>query len=208
MCSFCSQTHIVSNKQMQQRPKVSFFYLLKIFISQTLYTGCTGIKYKIVHVTNCNKYLHYGTSGTVGRVAQSVQRLATGWMVRGLNPCGGRNFPHLSRPALGPTQSPVQRAPRLSQGVKSGRGVTLTPHPPLYCHGHERVELYLYSPYEPYGLYRTSVPVKGRTLPLPLPQRPACVDMYFVRFSLCERIFYMRHQVCCLLIKEKRPQSI
>ena len=38
-------------------------------------------------------------------------------------------------------------------GVKSGRGVTLTPH----SLGHERVELYLYSPYGPYGLYRASV---------------------------------------------------
>jgi len=44
--------------------------------------------------------------------------------------------------------------------VKSGRGVTLTPHPFL-CRGHERVELYLYSPYGPYGLYRAPVPVQG-----------------------------------------------
>ena len=29
----------------------------------------------------------------------------------------------------------------------------------------ERVELYLYSPYRPYGLYRASVPVQGCTLP-------------------------------------------
>ena len=29
---------------------------------------------------------------------------------------------------------------------------------------HERVELYLYSPYGPYGLYRASVPVQGCTL--------------------------------------------
>jgi len=35
--------------------------------------------------------------------------------------------------------------------------------------GHERVELYFYSPYGPYGLYRASVPVQGCTLPLPLP---------------------------------------
>ena len=83
--------------------------------------------------------------------------------------------------------------------VKSGRGVTLTPHPLLvtwswksraipllplwavrpvqslsactrvhftFTFGHERVELYLYSPYGPYDLYRASVPVQGCTLPL------------------------------------------
>ena len=32
--------------------------------------------------------------------------------------------------------------------------------------------LYLYSPYEPYGLYRASVPVQGCTLPLPIPLLP------------------------------------
>jgi len=37
----------------------------------------------------------------------------------------------------------------------------------FYCRGQERVELYLYSPYGPYGLYRASVPVQGFTLPLP-----------------------------------------
>ena len=33
--------------------------------------------------------------------------------------------------------------------------------PPSSAVGHERVELYLYSPYGPYGLYRASVPVQG-----------------------------------------------
>ena len=33
-----------------------------------------------------------------------------------------------------------------------------------FTFGHERVELYLYSPYGPYGLYRASVPVQGCTL--------------------------------------------
>ena len=42
------------------------------------------------------------------------------------------------------------------------------PSPPSSAVGHERVELYLYSPYEPYGLYRASVPVQGCTLPLVL----------------------------------------
>ena len=34
-----------------------------------------------------------------------------------------------------------------------------------FTFGHERVELYLYSLYGPYGLYRASVPVQGCTLP-------------------------------------------
>ena len=46
-------------------------------------------------------------------------------------------------------------------GVKSLRGMTLTPHPLLLHVGHERVQLYLYSPYRPYGLYRASGLYKG-----------------------------------------------
>ena len=31
----------------------------------------------------------------------------------------GRDFPHLSKPALGPTHPPVQLAPELSRGLKA-----------------------------------------------------------------------------------------
>jgi len=40
----------------------------------------------------------------------------------------GRDFPHLSRPALGHTQPPVQWVPGISRRVKTGQSVTLTPH--------------------------------------------------------------------------------
>jgi hypothetical protein len=54
-------------------------------------------------------------------------------------------------------------------GRKEWPGCDADPSPPSSAVGHERVELYLYSPFGPYGLYRASVPVQGCTLPLPLP---------------------------------------
>ena len=57
----------------------------------------------------------------------------------------GRGFPHPSRPALGPTQPPVQWYPFTFPGVNwPGRGVN---HPPTStAEVKEGVELYLYSP--------------------------------------------------------------
>ena len=49
-------------------------------------------------------------------------------------------------------------------GGKERPGRDADPSPPSSAVGHERVELYLYSPYGPCGLYRASVPVQGCTL--------------------------------------------
>ena len=48
---------------------------------------------------------------------------------------------------------------------KERPGRDADPSPPSSAVVIERVELYLYSPYGPYGLYRASVPVQGYTLP-------------------------------------------
>jgi len=50
---------------------------------------------------------------------------------------------------------------RVFPGGKERPGRDADPSPPSSAVGHERLELYLYSPYRPYGLYRASVPVQG-----------------------------------------------
>jgi hypothetical protein len=73
----------------------------------------------------------------------------------------GRDFQQPSRPALGPTQPPVQWVSGNSLGVKRpGRGVDHPP--PSSAEVKERAELYLNSPSGP------SWPVIGWPLPLPL----------------------------------------
>ena len=53
----------------------------------------------------------------------SVVGIATGYGLDGLGieSRWGRDFPHLSRPALGPTQTPVLWVPGLSRGKKRPR---------------------------------------------------------------------------------------
>jgi hypothetical protein len=62
----------------------------------------------------------------------SVVGVATGYGLDGpgIESRWGRDFPHLSKLALGSTQPPVQWVLGFSRG-KRGRGVTLTPHPLL-----------------------------------------------------------------------------
>jgi len=61
----------------------------------------------------------------------SVVGIANGYGLDGpgIESWWGRDFPHLSRPALGPTQPPVRWEPGLSQG-KEQPGRDVDPSPP------------------------------------------------------------------------------
>jgi hypothetical protein len=60
----------------------------------------------------------------------------------------GRDLPHPSRPALGPTQPPIQWVPGLFPGVKCS-GCSVNHSPPSSAEVKERVELYLFTPLWP-----------------------------------------------------------
>jgi hypothetical protein len=65
----------------------------------------------------------------VGRVAQSAQRLATGWMVRGTNPGGGEMFRTCPDRPWGPP-SLLYNGYRVFPGSKERPGPDADPSPP------------------------------------------------------------------------------
>ena len=69
--------------------------------------------------------------GLLSSGAGSVDGITTGYGLDGpgSNPGGGQDFPHLSRPALWPTHSPVLWLPGLSRG-KQRPGRDADPSPP------------------------------------------------------------------------------
>jgi len=111
----------------------------------------------------------------VGRVAQSAHRMATGWKVRDRIPVEAR-FSATVQTGPGAHPAFCTMGTGSFPGVESGLGVTLIPHP-FYCRGQEKVELYLYSPYGPYGLYRALVPVQYSYTSTPL---SACTRVHFI----------------------------
>ena len=80
---------------------------------------------------NLQRALKYFTSHCFECGPGSVVGIATGYGLDapGIDSRWGRDFPHLSRPALGPTQPPVQWVPGLSRG-KERAGRDADPSPP------------------------------------------------------------------------------
>jgi hypothetical protein len=104
--------------------KKSLFYL-NVHL-RSISNTCTVLAVFIVHLLSINIQGYIIDHGL-----RSVVSIATSYGLDGpgIESQWGRDFLHLSRPALGPTHPPVQWVLGLSQGVKSGRGMKLTPHP-------------------------------------------------------------------------------
>jgi hypothetical protein len=85
---------------------------------------CATIRVRNLVKKKINKFhpitSHVGAAvGTATRYGLDGPEIESRW---------GRDFPHPFRPALGPTQLPIQWVTGLSRGYSS-RGVALTTHP-------------------------------------------------------------------------------
>ena len=85
------------------------------------------------------------------------------------------------------------------------------PSSPSSAVGHERVELYLYCPCGPYGLYRALVPVQGGTLPYSraIPLLPLWAVRPVQSLSACTRVHFTftdAYSECVILIACLRQQ--
>jgi hypothetical protein len=82
---------------------------------QLIMLHCREVKRNIFIYISVN-FVTSGMNTSSSYKHRYIHILATDWTVRGSNPGGGGDFSHTSRPALGPTQPPVQWVPGISRG--------------------------------------------------------------------------------------------
>jgi hypothetical protein len=101
-----------------------------------------------------------------------------GWTVRGSNPSGGKIFRTCPDQPRGPP-SLLYNGYWVFPGGKERLGRDADHSPPSSEVGHERVELYFYSPYGPYGLYSKAIPLLPLWAVRPVQSLSACtVELY------------------------------
>ena len=114
----------------------------------------------------------------VGRLAQSVEPLATGWIVRDRIPMGTRfSAPVQTGPAAHPASCKTGTV-SFPRG-KSGRGVTLTPHPLLV----------------PWSRKSRFIPLLPLGAVRPVQSLSACTRMHFTPF------FYFMLKCVCSVVR-------
>ena len=106
----------------------------------------------------------------------SVVVIATGYGLDGpgIESRWGRDFPHPSRPALVPTPTSCTMRTGSFPGVKSGRGVRLTPHPLLV----------------PWSRKSRSIPLLPLWAVRPVQSLSACTRVHFTYF-MCPSVKLM-----------------
>jgi hypothetical protein len=146
---------------MQEESRVLFCSTIYESVCKVCFHYSTLNPLKVICWHLCQTCKYDGSPLTVwAGIAQSVLRLATDWMVRGSNPGGGEIFCTCPDRPWDPP-SLLYNGYRVFLGGKERPGRDADPSPTSSAVGHERVELYLYTPCGPYGLYRASVPVRG-----------------------------------------------
>ena len=100
--------------------------------------------------------VYYMWAGSFSRYSDWLQAGRSGDQI----PVGGEIFRTCPDRPWGPP-SLLYNGYRVFPRGKERLGHDADPSTPSSAVGHERVELYLFSPYGPYSLYRASVPVQG-----------------------------------------------
>jgi len=130
----------------------------------------------------------------------SVVGIATGYGLDGpgIESRWGRDFSRASPDRPWGPPSLLYNGYRVFPRGKERPGRDADPLPPSSAVGHERVELYLYSPYGSYGLYRASVPVQWCTLTF-LHRVPNLTEMYSVLLGV-QHLFvcHVIYRICCI----------
>jgi len=128
------------------------------------YVGCGSTLYHVQR--SVNPYIGIYVDTVLISGPGSVVGIATGYGLDGLGieSRWGARFSAPVQTCPGAHPASCTMGTGSFQGVNSGRGVTLTPHPLLVPWLWKSRAIPLLPPYGPYGLCRASVPVQGCTL--------------------------------------------
>ena len=155
--------------------KLNIYNLNLSKVSGLLTTGCVPLilrntKEKSPVSNNANFFVncYYIYSGA-GKLSRYSDWLLAGRSGDRIPVAAKLTTPFQSGPGVHPDSCTKDTNP--FPGIKSGRGVTLTPHPFLVSWSQKRRAISLF-PYGPYCLYRASAPVQRCTLTLPIPLLP------------------------------------